>query len=367
MVCLPDHMASSHSPAAAIPQRISLVSQTVESLRAHLKAGHWRQRLPAERELCQQMQVSRHTLRAALAELQRERVIKLTGRIRRGAIGKGITSTRSSRIVVLLLRDPLPDLLPAALFILDTLRDDLARAGYTVELGVDRACFSSKPARALEKIVQGKSAAVWVAFGSKEPMQQWFVQRQLPLLVIGSCGPGIALPSLDVNFRAACRHAGDLLWRKGHRRLALVQPLDAYDGDVESERGFREALGKHPEAQLRVIRHDGTAAHLGSLLDETLLSAHPPSGYLVVHPNHALTVAMHLMRRKLRLPQDAAVLSRDRESYFQHTSPVLSHYAVDSGQFARKISKAVRELAETGVLAPKAIRLIPRFIAGETV
>jgi DNA-binding LacI/PurR family transcriptional regulator len=358
---------ASLSPTAAIPQRISLVSQTVESLRAYLRAGHWQQRLPAERELSQQMQVSRHTLRAALAELQRERVIELAGRIRRGALAKGIRLTRSSRVVALLLAHPLPELLPAALFILDTLRVDLARAGYTVELGVDRACFSSEPARALEKIVQGKPAAVWVAFGSKAPMQRWFIQRQLPLLVIGSCGPGIALPSLDANYRAACHHAGDLLWRKGHRRLALVQPLDAYDGDVESERGFREALSKHPAAQLRVIRHNGTAAHLGSLLDEALNSAHPPTGYLVALPNHALTVAMHLMRRKLRLPEDAAVLSRDRESYLRHTSPLMSHYAVDPDHFARKISKAVRELAETGVLAPRAIRLIPKFVVGETV
>jgi len=360
-------MPSSHASGAAIPRRISLVSQTVESLRAHLGTGHWRERLPAERELSRQLQVSRHTLRAALAELEREGAVKLAGRIRRGASVKGLPSTRSTRVIALLLPHPLPELFPAALFILDTLRDDLARAGYTVELGVDRACFSSKPAGALEKIVQAKPAAVWVAFGSKAPMQRWFVQRQLPLLVIGSCGPGIALPSVDVDYRAACRHAGDLLWRKGHRRLALVQPLDAYDGDVQSERGFREALSRHPEAQLRVIRHDGTATHLGSLLDGALRSTHSPTGYLVVHPHHALTVAMRLMRHKLRLPEDAAVLSRDRESYLEHTSPLLSHYAVDSDHFARKISKAVRELAETGVLAPRAIRLMPKFIPGETV
>ena len=249
----------------------------------------------------------------------------------------------------------------------DALRDRLARAGYAVELCVDRACFSARPGRVLEKLVQAKPAAVWVAFGSKAPMQRWFVQRQIPLLVAGSCGPGIALASVDVDYRATCRHACDVLWRKGHRRLALVQLRDAYDGDVESERGFREALSKHADAQLSVLRHDGSAAHVCSLLDKALHSLSPPTGYLVVCARHALTVAMHLMRRKLRLPLDAAVLSNDDETYLQHTSPVLSRYAVNPDQFASKVAKAVRELVETGSLPPRAIRLMPEFIAGETV
>lgn len=359
-------MASSHSPAAAVPRRISLVSQTVESLRAHLRAGHWQQRLPAERELCRQLQVSRHTLRAALAELESGGLVTLTGRIRQGTAAKRSRSAHSSRVIVL-LPDPLETFAPRILFMLNVLRADLTGAGYTIELAVAPACFSAKPVKALGKLTQGNRAAVWVALGSKAPMQQWFLQHRLPLLVIGSAGPGMALPSFDIDHYAACRHAGDLLWRKGHRRLALVQPLNTFGGDLDSERGFREALSHHPEARLRVIRHDGTAAHLRSLLDKTLRTDHPPTGYLVVDARHALTVATHLMRRGLRLPQDAAVLARDHESYLDQTSPIVSHYVVDPGQFARKVSKAVRELAETGVLAPRAIRIIPKFIAGETV
>lgn len=360
-------MISSYSPSAAIPRRISLVSQTVESLRAHLRAGHWQQRLPAERELCRQLQVSRHTLRAALTELERAGLIMLTGRIRRGAAAKRARSAPSSHVIVLLMPGPLETLAPLILFMLNVLRVDLARTGYTIELGVDPACFSAKPARALEKMVQGRQAAVWVALGSKAPMQQWFLQHHLPLLVIGSAGPGMALPSFDIDHYATCRHAGDLLWRKGHRRLALVQPLNIFGGNLDSERGFREALSHHPEARLRVIRHDGTAAHLRSLLDKTLRTDHLPTGYFVLYARHALTVATHLMRRGFRLPQDAAVLAGDYESYLDQTSPIVSHYVVDRGHFARKVSKAIRELAETGVLAPRAIRLIPKFIAGETV
>jgi len=356
-------------PPAALPQRVSLVAQTVESLRAHLRAGHWAQRLPAERELCQHLQISRPTVRAALQELEREGLIELTGRTRRGAPVKRVRSAGGlpSRVIATLSPVPLRDMPPTALFMLDTLRDKLTRAGFTMEHRVDPACFSAQPARALEKLLQTLPAAAWVAWGSKEPMQRWFIQRQSPLLVLGSCQPGIPLSSFDVDFHAACRHAGDLLWRKGHRRLAFVMRQDAYDGDVASEQGFREALSRHADAHLTVLRHDGSPAHVSSLVDRALRAPQPPTGFLVLHAAQALTVAMHLLRRNLRLPQDAAVVSRDNEIYLQHTSPVLSRYAIDPDHFTRKLARAVRELAETGTLAPRAIRVIPRLIAGETV
>lgn len=358
-------MPVSSLPVASIPRRVSLVSQTVDTLRMHLQAGHWPERLPAERELSQHLQISRPTLRAALHELQRKGVIKLSGRVRRSAATKPASAKRPSSGYAVSFLSPFP--LQSTSRLVLFLRDQLASAGYTVHFHVDPLCFSSKPARALEKMVRKHPETVWVAIGSKEPMQRWFLQRRLPLLVFGSCQPGIALASVDADYRATCRHAGDLLWRKGHRRLAFVIPQNAYDGDRESERGFREAINKHPEANLSILRHDETATHLCSLLDKALLSPNPPTAFFVARAVHALTVTMHLMRRKLRLPQDVAVLSRDDDSYLYHTSPILTRYSINHDLFVSKVSKAVRELTETGNLAPRSIRLISQFIAGETL
>ena len=368
MVSLPDQMPA-FPPPTALPKRVSLVAQAVESLRAHLRAGHWAQRLPAERELCQHLQISRPTVRAALQELEREGFIELSGRTRRLTLEKRVRAAAgsSSRVIAALSAVPLRDMPPTALFMLDTLRDKLARAGFTMEHRVDPACFSAQPARALEKLFQTLPAAAWVAWGSKAPMQRWFIQRQLPVVVLGSCDAGIPLASFDVDFRAACRHAGDLFWRKGHRRLAIVQRRDAYGGDVASEQGFREALAHHAGAQFTVLSHDGSHSHLCAVLDRALRAAEPPTAYLVLGSAYALTVTMHLLRRRVRIPEDAAIVSRDDETYFQHTSPVISRYSYDPVHFVRNLARAVRQLAETGTLAPQAVRVIPRLIAGETV
>ena len=132
----------------ALPQRLSLVAQTVQSLREGIRTGHWQTYLPPERELCALLQVSRPTLRAALDELLRKGWFDVSQRQRRRIRARRIQSAPASRVVALLAPCALQAMTPNQLFILYTLRDKLARAGYEVELCVDSASFSARPARA---------------------------------------------------------------------------------------------------------------------------------------------------------------------------------------------------------------------------
>lgn len=362
-------MKANATQSLLLPQRLSLMAQTVQSLREGIRAGHWRSHLPGERELCAHLQVGRNTLRAALNELQRKGWLEVVQGQRRRIKSMGTRGAANirKRVVAVLSPSAFLAMSPAGMFLIDALRDRLTQAGCEVEFHVNRACFSERPARALEKLVRDHPATVWLLSVSKEPMQRWFIQRQLPCLVMGSCRRDIPLLSVDADYLAACRHAGGVLLRKGHKHVALVLPRGAYGGDADSEKGLREALADTPATRLHVLRHDGSASHLCSLLDEALRLPNPPTAYLVARTIHVLTVMMHLMRRGKRIPQDAAIISRDDDPLLQSATLDVARYSVNLGRFARRVSTAARQLAETGALPAHAIRLTPQFFPGETI
>ncbi len=368
LVGSPNQMEVRTPPLPTLPQRVSLAAQAAQSLREGIRAGRWGERLPGERKLCEELQVSRDTLRVALDELQRRGWIEVAERQRRRIKHKQAVPNAGprKRVIALLSSQPFLALpLPIA-FILDAVRDKLSKAGNTAELHASPSCFSAKPAKSLEKLVKQHPAAAWLVFGSKEPIQRWFVSRKLPCLIVGSCAPSASLPSIDADFKATCRHAGGVLLRKGHRRIALVLPQHAYGGDADSEQGLMDALASTPGAGLVPLRHNGSAAHICALLDGIMRSQGPPTAYVVARTPHVLTVMMHLMRRGKRIPEDVAVISRDDDPYLQSTSPIVTRYAISPDQLARRVVLAARQMTDTGALEPKAIRLMPEFIAGET-
>lgn len=354
----------------ALPRRITLVEQTVETLRAGIRSGHWAEALPGERKLCAELQIGRHTLRAALAELQRHGWLKnATGRQRTIHPKRTRTTTSPRPRQVIMLAPSAPSLMTMrGLVELALVRDLLIKAGYEVETCINGPCFSTKPDRALVELTRQHPDANWFVLGSKAPMQQWMVRHGKPCFISGSCDPTLGLPSIDQDYHATGHHAACTLLRKGHRHLALVRPRDAFGGDLESERGFLEAIHQAgPNIRHSLFAHDRTKPHLCSLLDTALRTPSPPTAFFVIHASSAITVMTHLMKRGKRIPQDIAILSATEDPSLTAFVPAVSHYDLPFDKASLQISRAVRQWIEHPHLPPKTIRLMPELVKGETV
>lgn len=331
-----------------LPQRQTLVESAARVLSAHLDSGRWADFLPGERLLCEELQISRPTLRQALKVLEREKRVEVAQGRRRRILAKtspGISIGRRN-VVALLSPVALKQLPPFALFWIDEIRSELAKVCCRLEFRVSHACAARKPGPALERLVHDAPATLWILLLSSPPIHQWFLERKLPCLVAGSCLPGVSLPSVNIDFRAACRHAVGVFRRRGHSRLALVVPAGGLAGDVDGEEGFCEALANGPPPV--ILRHNSTREDILRRVAAALDSACPPTGFLVSHSAHALTVLTLLLRRGLQLPSQAALIARDDDAFLDFVTPRLARYTADPAIFARHLTHLILQMIRSG-------------------
>lgn len=354
-----------------LPNRVTLLSQTASVLRQHFAARPAGERLPGERELARQVGVSRPTLSAALAVLEREGVLRTrpkSGRVL-SKPGKGSASNAGSHNVKLLLPVALSVVEPRVLFWIDELREVLAREHHQLEILPRPGLYSKRPQQLLKKLVMCERPSAWVLVLSTREMQEWFAARGLPAIIAGSRYEGVRLPAVDRDQAAACQHAVGRFVAKGHRRLALLLPQTAAAGDLKSEAGFKAGVAAAGTAvdTGSVTRHDGTVEAVCTAIDRLLAREQPPTAFLVAQARHALTALGHLIQRGLRFPENVVLIARDHDSFLEAVVPSVARYRVDPEAFAHKLSRVVREVTSGGNPSAREHLLIPELIPGRTL
>lgn len=355
----------------SIPRRHSLVSQTAAILRDEIQRGTWRDWLPGERALCESLQVSRNTLRAALAQLKQDGVIRAD----HGA-GNRILQRRRARKatlrshdVALLAPEAIERMRPSQTLWIDELRAMLNERGCRLHLFHGPQYFRANPGAALEKLVTQHPHGCWVLTLSSEATQRWFESKAVPSVVAGSVHAGLNLPWRDLDHRAMCRHAAGVLLGLGHRKLALILPRSRRAGDLESEEGFLEGVrtSPHAEAKVTLCHHDASMAGISNALRRLLEQKPPPSALLVANAYHYLTVVSRLAQAGWRVPEDISVISRDEDPFLSFLVPAPARYVTSPQVMAKTLLRPLLELLEGGVVTHRAIRLMPEFVRGETL
>jgi LacI family transcriptional regulator len=355
----------------AIPQRLSLVGQTVACIQAAIAQGRWQDWLPAERALCDTLQVSRSTLRRALAQLKRDGAIRAehgAGNriVRKGGRPRG---RLRSRDVALLVPEPIERLRPTQTLWIDDLRAMLSERGCQLHVVHGRQYFRSTPGPALEKLVRQHPHGCWILMLANVACQQWFARQGLPCVIAGTRHAGVDLPFRDLDHRAACRHAAGVLLALGHRRLAFIAQKSPFAGDIESEAGFLDGVrsSRHADTTAALCRHDATATSITQALKRLMTAPEQPTALVVPNAYHCLAVVSGLGRLGWRVPEQVSVISRDEDPFLAFLVPEVARYVVSPQALARSLLHPVLELLVGGAPTKRSAWLMPRFVRGASI
>lgn len=353
-----------------IPQRQSLVAQTAAAIRKGLEDGVWKEYLPGARRLSKSLQVSRPTVQSALKLLAKDGTVEISHgrRIRVRVFAGGRRKAAPRQMVAVITSEPMSEFHSQARRMISETRAQLAEIGFNTEILV---CGSASPRSQIRKIVSflGQNRiACCLLTGVSRAVQQWFSDRDLPALVLGSCNPSVRLPSVDIDYEAVCRHSAGVFLRHGHRRMALVAAKSDLPGMIAGEKGFLDAARKAHErgANAVVLRHNGTTPNICARLEALMNAPQPPTALLVAHPQHALVVLVHLLKRGFDVPGDVSLIARDEDAMFDSLNPPVAHYKYDE-VFVRLITRTIRQLVTEKYLNPQSHLISPQFFQGATL
>ncbi len=345
----------------------TIATQVAAALRDEIARRTWVDALPGERQLAEKFQVSRKTIRRALAELRGAGLLD-TRRNR----GSRIQAPRGRRraagtAIALLLPQPLEASRPYTALWVAHLLTLLQTGGTPLRLFHGAKYFGRDAARSLARLTRENSARAWIVGGSNLPLQQWFAASGVPAIIAGSAHAGVALPSVDIDHRALCRHSAALFLRHGHRRLALLLEHGGHAGDAESEQGFREGLaGAAAAAEPLVCFPERSAPSIIREIKRLLAHPHPPTGWLVSNAYAYLTVQSYLSSVGRRVPDDVSVVSRDDERFLRFLHPAPTFYSTQPARYAQALHQGLKRLL-AGEASPFALRIMPDLVRGDSV
>lgn len=355
-------------PISQIPQRLSLPAHVAEVIHRGIEEGQWRDKLPGERRLCAQLGVSRPTLRKALAQLRQAGLLKIDH-------GRNSTPTRKasrvkpaaeSHLVLAFAPDSLKQFPPGTIFAFDELRSLLGESGLRLEVRSFRLSRRASSGAALQSLLATERPAACLLYQAERPLHRWFHERDLPCVVFGTQDSAYPLPALDLDQRATCRHAAQMLLRRGYSaaQVVLVIPHDKLPGHALMRQAFHDALG----AEARVFEIPSDPAALGASLDRLRTTMELPAGLMFARASHAAGALGHLaIRRGLRVPADVGILSLSDDPFLRFIQPELTRYQRDDSALARQLAALIVRVASGAAPPPRMTLVMPELIRGETV
>ena len=192
----------------------------------------------------------------------------------------------------------------------------------------------------------------------------------IPFVVHGrSSGVSSPYSWLDVNNRSAFQRATDFLLDLGHRRIALINGLEAMDFAFRRRDGYERSLrAREIDPDPDLMRSDEMTEHYGhrSARDMMALPA-PPTAYLVSSIICAFGVRRAVEEAGLRIGRDVSIITFDDDlSYLKNGESVPIFTAARSSvrDAGRQAGRMLLDLIQGADSGPMSVLLEAELMVG---
>ncbi|MFJ6655947.1 LacI family DNA-binding transcriptional regulator [Streptomyces sp. NPDC091377] len=183
-----------------------------------------------------------------------------------------------------------------------------------------------------------------------------------PMVFVDRWIPGVDVPVVRSDGRAAVRDLVAHLHALGHRRLAIIAGPPSTTTGSERVDAFREAMAEYgiplPDAW---IGQGDFQAESGRRATEAFLALPEPPEVVFAADNLMALGALDALRaRGLRVPDDIALAAFDDIRWFVHTDPPITAIAQPTGELGRAAVRALVDVIEGR--SPRSVTLPARLV-----
>jgi DNA-binding LacI/PurR family transcriptional regulator len=226
-----------------------------------------------------------------------------------------------------------------------------------------------RPNDTLARLVERAPHDCWLLVLSTAALQGWFVRHGVPCVLAGSPQNGIALPSVDVDFFATCRHAALTLLRLGHRHILFVNEKSGARGYTFSQTGFLQGVADYGDLSVEVAvrRFRPDERVMPAQLARHFRRDQPATAVVVMTAGRCLGVLGCLAQLGLRVPRDVSLICRSSGSFLEHMVPYPAHYDFRPDEYAWRLARHVLGQVRRTTRQASAHRLMAKFVRGESI
>jgi DNA-binding LacI/PurR family transcriptional regulator len=350
-------------------RRASISDQASAALREGIRTGLLADPLPGEHQLARQFGISRSSIRLALAQLESEgHIVRSNGRRARLNLSGSPAAATAPPVVCMVCPVSRETLSQNQHPIVMEMHANCATKGIGWEEAFDARLDGARPERHLRQLVGERKNVCWILLACTAPIQRWFARAGVPTFVLGSCLPGVELPSIDIDYRAVGWHAAGTILKEGHRHIGLLQPRRPLAGDLAAHEGFIGYVKKSPaQVSVTTVLVDANQDAFRSKLNQLAKSPNRPTALFSIRLAYALSAMFTLLQAGLRLPSDLSLVLGDSHSLIDTALPEITRYRDVNLAHAERAVRIAEALLAGHPVPAKPTFVIPTFIGGGTL